>query len=129
MKLHEKIKQLRKKHSWSQADLGKKLGIHGGHISRLENGKFHPSLEILKRLAQTFGVTVDYLVIESVIENEELQEVKIQDESLGDRIRLLNTIDGKDKETIIHIIDTILTKRKMVELISKELSQQGVISK
>lgn len=118
MKLHEKIKLLRQKQGWSQAELGKHLGIHGGHISRLENGKFQPSLDLLRKLSEVFKVSADYLLSE----DDEYGEVHIQDQALAQRIELLNTIDGKDKETILHMIDTILTKRKMVELLSKELS-------
>ena len=75
---------------------------------------------MLKKLAEVFEVSVDHLVSEG----ENLEEVRIEDKNLSDRIRLLNTIDGKDKETIIHLIDTILTKRKMVDLLSKELVSQ-----
>lgn len=116
--LQEKIKKLRKQRGLSQYELAEKLGIHGGHISRLENGKFKPSIELLKKLTEIFEVSADYLIGNS----SECGEVHIQDEALAERIRLLNTIDGKDRDTIIHIIDSILTKRKMVELVAKEIS-------
>ena len=117
MKLHEKIKHLRKEQGWSQGEMSEKLGIHGGHVSRLENGKYQPSVEVLKKLANVFEVSVDYLLNES----EELEEIQIEDQTLAEKFRLLNALDGKDKEMIIHMINAILTKRKMVDVLSQEL--------
>ena len=55
MKLHEKIKYLRKKRKLSQGELAEKMGIHGGHISRLERGNYNPSLKFLKKIAEGLG--------------------------------------------------------------------------
>jgi len=38
--------------------------------------------------------------------------MKIQDQSLADKIRLLDSLNGKEKETVINIIDAMLKKRK-----------------
>jgi len=119
--LPEKIKTLRKKKGWSQAEFGRYLGIHGGHISRLETGMFNPSVDLLKKIADVFQVSADYLLSE----HDEMSEVRLEDQIFAEKIQLLNTLEGKDKEVVMHIIDTILTKKKMVELLSHELKPQG----
>ena len=71
-------------------------------------------------MANVLEVSADYLLSDT---DDEAEEIKIQDQTLADRIKLLNSLDGKDKETIIHVIDAILTKKKMLSLLtSKENS-------
>jgi transcriptional regulator with XRE-family HTH domain len=62
MKLHEKIKILRKEKGISQQEFANQLGIHLTHVSRLENGHYQPSLEVLKKMMEIFKVSADYLV-------------------------------------------------------------------
>ena len=62
-------------------------------------------------------VSADYLLSEE--EEGEIKDISIQDESLADRIRLLNLLEGKDKEAIFHIIDSILTKKKILKLLTE----------
>ena len=66
MPLSEKIKGLRKEKGWSQFLLGEKIGVHGKHISKWENGKFVPSCDALKKLAEVFEVSDDYLLFDNV---------------------------------------------------------------
>ena len=42
--------------------------------------------------------------------------MKIQDRAFVDKIEPLDSLDDKEKETIINLIETILTKKKMLEL-------------
>ena len=65
-------------------------------------------------MANYLEVSTDYLLSES---DEYPREIKIEDEALAERINMLNTLEGKDKETIIHVIDSILTKKKMLSLL------------
>lgn len=39
------IRRFRKKHAWSQTDLGKKVGLRQGTISHIENGNAAAKLE------------------------------------------------------------------------------------
>ncbi len=56
-----RIKYLRKKRHWSQEDLALSANINKNYISDLENGRRNPSLEILERIAVTFGITLEEL--------------------------------------------------------------------
>lgn len=62
MKLGEKIYNCRKKAGLSQEALAEKLGVSRQSVSKWENGDAAPELEKLLLLAQTFGVTTDYLL-------------------------------------------------------------------
>lgn len=53
------IKELRKKHLWSQEALAQKLGVSRQTIISIEKGKYHPSLPLAIQLARCFHTTVE----------------------------------------------------------------------
>ena len=115
MTLHEKIKILRKKKKMSQQELANKVGIHITYLSRLENGHFQPSLDIIKKMVEVFEVNCEYLI------NDDLDDysVKIQDKSLAERMQLVDSLEDDDRHALRQIIDTMLTKKKMLDLLTK----------
>ena len=58
----EKLKELRKAKGISLEELGAYIGAAESTISLYENGKRQPDYETLLKLAEYFGVTVDYLL-------------------------------------------------------------------
>ena len=55
---------LRKKAGMTQLEFGEKFNYTDKTVSRWENGSIVPSVEILKQIADYYGVTVDYLISE-----------------------------------------------------------------
>ena len=53
-----RIRFLRQQRRWSQEDLALIANINKNYISDLENGRRNPSLEILERIASTFGISL-----------------------------------------------------------------------
>ncbi len=66
MKLGDKIYNLRKKKGLSQVDLADKLGVSRQSVSNWETGSSNPEIGKLSPLAQALGVTVDFLLDETV---------------------------------------------------------------
>ena len=60
MTLYERIETLRKSKNISQGKLEKELGFSNGSISKWKNST--PTTERLQKLADYFGVTVEYLL-------------------------------------------------------------------
>ncbi|MCM1335738.1 MAG: helix-turn-helix domain-containing protein [Bacteroides sp.] len=58
----EKLKELRKEKGISLKELGAEMGVAESTMSLYENGKRQPDYETLLKLAEYFGVTVDYLL-------------------------------------------------------------------
>ena len=54
--------QLRQKAHLSQAQLGERVGVSNKAVSKWENGKAKPGLDIVSRLADTLGVSLDELL-------------------------------------------------------------------
>ena len=64
MPLSEKIKKLRRSRRLTQVEFAAVLGISTGYLSQLEMGIRSPSRALLTKMADTFGASVDYLVLE-----------------------------------------------------------------
>lgn len=57
--MKNKIRVLRAERSWTQADLGKLLGVSRNSVNAIENGKYDPSLPLAFRIARLFDLTVE----------------------------------------------------------------------
>jgi len=55
------VKKLRDKKNITQNELAKEMGVMRQTISAIERGS-NPRVELLKRLAEYFGVTTDYIL-------------------------------------------------------------------
>ena len=117
MSLAENIKKIRKQKGWSQKDLGDMIGSHLSHVNRIETGKQNPSLEVLIKLADALGVSIDGLVRGS---DEDFKEIRIEDKNMSERIKLLNTLEPEDRKVVIRVIDALLTKKKILRIVSTE---------
>lgn len=124
MGLAENIRKVRKKRGWSQSDLGEMIGSHLTHVNRIETGKHNPSLEVLKKIASALEVSIDYLVHGT---EDDFQEVKIEDKNMAERIKLLNTLDAEDRKAVIRVIDAMLTKKKILRIVSGENQTENMV--
>ena len=60
--LAENLTKLRLSYKMTQADLAKKINYTDKSISKWEHGDATPPIDVIKTLADTYGVTIDYLV-------------------------------------------------------------------
>ncbi len=98
----EKISRLRKERGWSQQNLAKQLGTSGPVIGRYERGEMVPSVEVARKLADTFGATLDYLVDTTGTMSE------IKDKSMLTRLVEIEQLESENKQTIIKVVDSLL---------------------
>ena len=77
MTLYERIETLRKSKNISQGKLEKELGFSNGSISKWKNST--PTTERLQKLADYFGVTVEYLLTGEEAESEELDNSEAEE--------------------------------------------------
>lgn len=109
MPLGEQIKSLRKELGWSQADLAGRIGGDAGQISRYENGKITPSVDVVVRLAELFDVATDYLLIDGAPR----RAFKALTDPLADRLTDLATLDEADRAALTHILDGLLANTRI----------------
>jgi transcriptional regulator with XRE-family HTH domain len=116
MHIHEKIKLKRKEQGLSQQQLADKLDMHITHLSRIENGHLQPSLDVVKRLINIFEVSADYLLNDDV----DTFDINIENKSLAERIQLIDKLEEKDRDALMQVIDSMLTKQKMREVLNQQ---------
>lgn len=60
--LTARLKDKRKSHKYTQQEIADKLGITQSTYAYYETGRNEPDLETLKKLADIFETSIDYLV-------------------------------------------------------------------
>ena len=58
----ERIKELRIHHTWTQQELGDKLGVSKQSVSNWENSNIMPSIDVLVRMSDLFQTSTDYIL-------------------------------------------------------------------
>lgn len=106
MAIGDKIQALRKQQGWSQQQLAKMIGTSGPIVGRYERGEMTPSVEVAKKLADTFDVTLDYLV------DDTGKTAEIKDRAMLQRIMDIQALDAEDQKTIVHVLDSLLRDAK-----------------
>ena len=77
----ENIVALRKSSSMTQIELAQRLDYSDKSVSKWERGESIPGVVVLKQIADIFGVTVDYLITDTHVDNNAPSlEVKPADE-------------------------------------------------
>lgn len=60
--LGKHLAALRKKHKFRQTDLAQKLDVSQQVISNIERGQTAPDIELLQKMADIYGISLDQLV-------------------------------------------------------------------
>ena len=73
-RIGQNIRILRRKRQVSQEDLAETMSVTVQAVSKWETGNANPDLELLPRLAEYFGVTIDSLFLVNEADNSLLEE-------------------------------------------------------
>lgn len=106
--LGSRLKQLRKQKRWTQKELAGKVDIRFQQLNKYESGLNIPPAEMLVRLADALGTSVDYLLTGNAIEDSPLA-----DSRLFQRFKMLEGMSPSDREAIITLIDAMIAKHQI----------------
>ena len=104
-----RLLSLRKEQGWSQPELGKKISTSGAIIGRYERGEITPSIEVAKKLADAFGVTLDYLIDDKKMPNI------LQNQAMLTRWKEIDSLDTPEQERILSVLDSLVRDAKARE--------------
>lgn len=96
--------KLRKEKDWSQTDLAKLVGVSRVIIGRYERNEALPSIEVAKKIADAFQISMDQLVGEG-------QNAAFDKKTLL-RIQELELLEEDKKKTLFDLIDTYIRDAK-----------------
>lgn len=99
--LGEHLAELRKKNHYKQKDLARKLNVSQQVISNIERGFSMPDINLLKKIADLYGISLDYLVGRDFSAQEENDiEQKI--------INCIKKMDDKGKELSLGLVRQVV---------------------
>lgn len=91
MMLNENIKTLRLSKNMNQVEFAKALGVTKQCVSNWENDNVVPSIEMLCKIANFFGVSTDYLLGRS--ERRVIEVSKLTDEQISHIAYIVDSLE------------------------------------
>lgn len=100
MNIGNKISTLRKEKGLSRDAIGKMVGTSGAVIGRYEREEITPSIEVAAKIANALDVSLDYLTGGT--------SIVVKDKKMLYRLELLQKVSKKERDTILHVMDSLL---------------------
>jgi len=100
-----RVRPLRAEHGWSQTDIAARIAAPA-QVSLYESGR------TATRLAETFGVSTDYLLIDDAPR----RPFRSAEDALGDRLATIAELDPNDQALVLSFIDALVTKTRLRRL-------------
>jgi transcriptional regulator with XRE-family HTH domain len=110
MSLAKKIVQLRKEHNLTQKELASIVGVHFSHMSRYERGISLPSIDVVKKLAQMFHVSADYLLFD---ESQAMVPANIVDQDLLQQFERLSRMSERERAAVKMVLEAMILKHHL----------------
>lgn len=111
----ERIRNRRQELGLTQVELGAKLGIHQKQISAYERGVNLPSSEVLIKMAEILGLSLDYLAYSKGLDAKEAETKGI--DGLMERVKALEELTSEERELAFQVLDLIILKHRMKKLL------------
>lgn len=112
--LSEKLKKLREEKERSQKDIADYLGISASAYGFYEQGQREPDIEKLAKLADYFGVSIDYLF--GRVTNEELS-IYHKDGMVSKGLNAIYEIpDETERKSLINLINSVREKHGLPKI-------------
>lgn len=116
---YNKFRELRRKHNLSQLAIAKMLNVSPSAIGMYEQGRRQPDNELIKKIANMFDVSIDYLLdndrvsknIDSNVVDPELnQTLKTLAENEFDRtlFKKYGELSEEKKKIVMSVINSII---------------------
>jgi len=113
MTLGDRIQQLRKDNNLTQSKLAEKIELSVPQLVRYETKDVQPPANVLSKLAQVLGVSIDYIVDGAI---QAKAEEFIDDNLLLRQFKAVEQMDDEDKNTVSKLIDAFITKKRIQDI-------------
>ena len=88
-------------------------GVSLTQLQRYENKGVQPPADILKKLADTFNTSIDFLVYGNA---EQKAEQSIEDNELLSQFKEVEKLNNEDKSIIKNVIDAFIKRSKLNQI-------------
>jgi len=103
--LGSRIQELRKQIGLTQLQLAKKIEISHTQMARYETNSVQPPADVLKKLANIFDVSIDYLVNGN---KSDKVEQTIKDAELIKQFKQLDKLPEDEKKSILKVLGALI---------------------
>lgn len=112
--MNTRIKQLREEHGLGQAALANFVGSSQQAISRIENGRCVPPLDLVVNIAMHFKVTVDYILcLSDTRRNLEGQlQINREIDEFYEVVSAYKELDEDNRKTIMILLNRLKEVQK-----------------
>jgi transcriptional regulator with XRE-family HTH domain len=107
--LGTRIQSVRKDNSLTQQELAKRINISHPQLVRYETKGVQPPADVLKRLADVFDVSIDYLVNG---DKSDKVEQTLKDAELIKQFKQLDLLPEDEKKSILKVISALIRDYK-----------------
>lgn len=108
-----RLKELRKQKHWAQKELAARVDIRFQQLNKYESGLNILPADMLVKLADVLGVTVDHLLTGNPVEDSPLAN-----SHLFRRFQVLEALAPDDQETVIKVIGAMIAKQRMASALA-----------
>jgi transcriptional regulator with XRE-family HTH domain len=121
MKIGDNLKKLRESKALTQQEMADLIHTHRTGYSKMENNQQEIPVDGLILLARHFGISVDEVIYFGEKQGVP-SEVKIEDKTAAEQLRLIGELDEEDKQTIFKLVEKMLTNKKFKDFFQKNVA-------
>lgn len=112
--LGERIRLLRRERDWSREQLAEVIDVHMQSIAAYERDSSIPSALVLKKIADAFGVSMEYLV-----SGEASNSVAVKNKELLKRVEQLDRVKPDELEGLLDMMDLVIIRSQLTKNLAK----------
>ncbi len=113
--LGNRIQQIRKELGMTQGQLSTQINISMTQLVRYENKGVQPPADVLKKLSNVFGTSIDFLVNG---DTNEKAKASLKDNDLLMQFKQVENLDDEDKSVVKRLIDAFIAKKQIQKIVA-----------
>ena len=124
LSIAENIKAIREEKGLKQIEVACHIGVDKSAYSKIEKGTRAVTIEELYKMAQLFNTSTDQIID---YDGGVPKEVILEDKSLTEQMQLVQQLDEEDKQTVLKIIQKMLSNKKFKEFFNKNVATLSLL--
>jgi transcriptional regulator with XRE-family HTH domain len=105
----DRVKELRNQYNLSQQDLADKIKLSKSQMNRYENRGVQPPADVLNKLADVLGTTVDFLINGN---KDEKAKATLKNNELLTKFKEMEALPENEQSSLLNVISAYLRDYK-----------------
>jgi len=111
----DNLKMFRVEKNFSQQELADAIGMHSTHLSRYERNLTAPSIDVVKKIAEVLGISIDTLIYG---QQDERAKGSIKDNELLTMFAKVQSLSNKQQDTVKDFLSAFVLKTDLQKTLS-----------